>query len=141
MHGIYFTAILTTFAAVAIFGTTIHKLRLAANERLLWLAAALALPLCPLAFFLVRIPLDHWLMAQLGAKSLAYKWLVTFYAPLTEEPAKLIALLIPAIRRDLDPRNFVRYALAIGVAFAIGEMWLVAERVARMPAFAALPLY
>jgi hypothetical protein len=141
MPGIYFTAILTTAAAVAIFGTLLHKLRLPARERLLWLAAALALPLCPLAFFLDRIPLDHWLVAQLGAKSIAYKWLVTFYAPLTEEPVKLIPLLIPAIRRDLDARNFVRYALAIGVGFAIGEMWLVADHVARMPALAALPFY
>jgi hypothetical protein len=141
MPGIYFTAVLTTAVAVAIFGTMIHKLQLPANERLVWLAAALALPLCPLAFFLVRIPLDHWLMAQLGANSVAYKWLITFYAPLTEEPAKLIPLLIPAIRRDLDARNFVRYALAIGVGFAIGEMWVVANRVARMPDFAALPFY
>jgi hypothetical protein len=141
MHGIYLTAVLTTAAAVAIFGTLIHKLRLPAHERLLWLAAALALPLCPLAFFLVRIPLDHWLVAQLGAKSVAYKWLVTFYAPLTEEPAKLIPLLLPAIRRDLEARNFVRYALAIGVGFAIGEMWLVADRVAQMPALTALPFY
>jgi len=119
----------------------IHKLRLPANERLLSLAATVALPLCPLAFFLVRLPLDHWLVAQLGATSAAYKWLATFYAPLTEEPAKLIPLLIPAIRRDLNARNFVRYALAIGVGFAIGEMWLLADRVARMPAFAALPFY
>jgi hypothetical protein len=141
MPGIYVRAILTTAAAVAIFGTLIHKLRLPANERLLWLAAALTLPLCPLAFFLVRIPLDHWLMAQLGANSIAYKWLKTFYAPFTEEPAKLIPLLIPAIRRDLNGRNFVRYALAIGVGFAIGEMSLIAERVARMPGLAALPFY
>ena len=59
MPGIYFTAVLTTAAAVATFGTLIHKLRLPANERLLWLAAALGLPLSPLAFFLVRLPLDH----------------------------------------------------------------------------------
>src|SRR5690349_922047 len=101
MPGIYFTAVLTTAAAVAIFGTLIRKLRLPAHEPLLWLAAALALPLCPLAFFLVRTPLDHWLMAQLGANSVAYKSLVTFYAPFTEETSKLIPLLIPAIRRDL----------------------------------------
>src|SRR5689334_2406679 len=141
MHGIYLTAVLTTAAAVAIFGTLIHKLALPANERRLWVAAALALPLCPLAFFLVRMPLEHWLVAQLGANSVAYKCLLTFYAPLTEEPAKLIPLLIPAIRRDLDARNFVRYALAIGVGFAIGEMWFLADRIARMPTLATLPFY
>ena len=141
MHGIYLTAVLTTAVAVAIFGTVIHKLRLPANERLLWLAAALVLPLSPIAFFLVRIPLDHWLVARLGAKSVAYKWLITFYAPLTEEPAKLIPLLIPAIRRDLGAKNFARYAVAIGVGFAIGEMWLIADHAARVPRLAALPFY
>jgi len=141
MPGIYITAILTNLVAVVVFGMLIHKLRLPANERLLWLAAAIALPLQPLAFYCVRVPLDHWLVAQLGAKSVAYKWLVTFYAPLTEEPAKLLVLLIPAIRRDVRPENFVRYALAIGVGFAIGEMWFIANLDARNPAIAAMPFY
>jgi hypothetical protein len=37
--------------------------------------------------------------------------------------------------------NFVRYAFAIGVGFAIGEMWFIAERVAQVPALRALPFY
>jgi hypothetical protein len=106
-----------------------------------WLAVALALPMQPLAFYLVRVPLDHWLLGQLGSASTTYQWVTSFYAPLTEEPAKLVPLLIPAIRRDISAANFVRYALAIGFGFAIGEMWLVASFVARVPAFAALPFY
>jgi hypothetical protein len=141
MPGIYLAAILTTAIAVAVFGRFIHKLRLPANERLLWLAAALVLPLQPLVFFYVRVPLDQWLVAHLGSTSTAYRWLVTFYAPLTEEAAKLVPLLIPAICRDIRRENFVRYALAIGVGFAIGEMWFVAERLARIPAFAGTPFY
>jgi len=141
MHGIHLTAVLTTTAAVVIFGTVIYRLPLPASNRLLWLAGAFALPLQPLAFFFIRVPLDHWLAAQLGSTSAAYTWLVTFYAPLTEESAKLIPLLIPAIRRDICAKNFVRYALAIGVAFAIGEMWFVADRVAHIPKLAALPFY
>jgi hypothetical protein len=141
MHGIYLTEVFTTIAAAAIFGTVIHKLRLPANNLLLWLAAALALPLQPLVFFVIRVPLDHWLVGQLGPASTTYKCLITFYAPLTEEPAKLIPLLIPAIRRDISARNFVRYAVAVGVGFAIGEMWFVADRAARMPDLAALPFY
>lgn len=141
MPGIYFTALFTTVAAVVIFGMVIHKLPLSANPRSLWLAAALALPLQPLAFFFIRVPLDHWLVGQLGSASEAYKWLKTFYAPLTEEPAKLVPLLVPFIRRDISTTNFVRYALAIGVGFAIGEMWFVADRVAHIPELAALPFY
>jgi len=141
MSGIYLTAVLTSSVAVVLFAVLIHKLRLPANERLLWLAAALALPLQPLAFYLVRIPLDHWLAAQLGSTSATYNWLTSFYAPLTEEPAKLVPLLIPAICRDIRATNFVRYALAIGLGFAIGEMWFIADRVAQVPALAALPFY
>src|SRR5882724_3658916 len=102
MPGIYLTAILTTAVAAAIFGTLLHHLRLPANERLLWLAAALVLPLQPLAFYFVRLPLDHWLVAHFGSASAIYQWLTSLYAPLTEEPAKLVPLLIPAIRRDIS---------------------------------------
>jgi hypothetical protein len=139
--GIYFTAIITMVVAVAVFGTWVHKLRQPADERLLWLAAFIVLPLQPLVFYFVRVPFDHWVVAHLGAKSTAYFWLRTFYAPLTEEPAKLVPLLISTIRRDIRHENFARYALAIGLGFAIGEMWFVAERVARSPQFAHLPFY
>ena len=141
MPGIYLTAILTTSIAVVLFGWVNHKLRLPANERLVWLATVVALPLQPLAFYCVRMPVDHWLAARLGSTSDVYVWLTTLYAPLTEELAKLLPLLIPVLRRDINSGNFLRYALALGVGFAIGEMWFVAERVARVPALAALPFY
>jgi hypothetical protein len=101
----------------------------------------LVLPLQPLIFYLIRVPFDRWLVGRLGAGSVAYKWLITLYAPLTEEPVKLLPLLVPIILHDIRPRNFVRYALAIGFGFAVGEMWFVAERVARDPALADLPCY
>src|ERR1043166_560980 len=141
MHGIYLTAVITTVIAAAIFGPLVHKLKMPANERLLWFAAALALPLAPLAYFFVRVPLDRWLVTHLGSTSTTYQWLTSLYAPLTEEPAKLIPLLIPAIRHDIRAANFVRYALAIGVGFGIGEMWFIADRIAHIPAFAAVPFY
>ena len=141
MHQIHIAAILTTALAVAIFGTLIRKLRLPANPRLLWCAALIVLPLEPLSFFLVRVPLDHWLTGLLGTGSPTLQWLVSFYAPLTEEPAKLVPLLIPAIRRDINAGNFGRYALTIGLGFAIGEMWFIAEIIARNPASAGVPFY
>jgi RsiW-degrading membrane proteinase PrsW (M82 family) len=98
-------------------------LKMPANERLLWFAVALVLPLQPLAFYFVRLPLDHWLVTQLGSASATYQWLTSLYTPLTEEPAKLLPLLIPAIRHDIRAANFIRYALPIGVGFAIGEIW------------------
>ena len=141
MPGIYDAAIITAAAALATFGTLICKLKQPADTRLLWLAALLVLPMKPLAFYLVRVPLDHWLVAQLGSGSAAYRWIITLYAPLTEEPAKLLPLLLPAIRRDIRPENFVRYALAIGLGFALGEMGFIARQVAHVPALAGLPFW
>jgi len=82
MQGIYFAEILTTGIAAAIFVPLIHRLKMPANERLVWLAAALTLPLQPLAFFLVRVPLDLWLVGQLGSTSSTYQWVTSLYAPL-----------------------------------------------------------
>ncbi len=130
MPGIYYAAIITTAVALAVFGSLIVRLRQPADKLRLWLAMVLVLPLQPLVFYLVRVPFDHWLVGSLGAGSAAYKWLITLYAPLTEEPAKLLPLLVPIILHDIRPTNFVRYSLAIGLGFAVGEMWFVAERVA-----------
>ncbi|MFC5453816.1 hypothetical protein [Prosthecobacter fluviatilis] len=141
MPGIYIAAILTNLIAIAVFGVLIHKLPKPANGWLLLAAVLICLPLQPLAFYCVRLPLDHWLAGWLTRKSMAYQWLVTLYAPLTEEPAKLLVLLIPAILRDVRPENFTRYALAIGLGFALGEMWFIAERVSHQPALAKLPFY
>lgn len=141
MHGIYIAAILTTALALGIFGTLIWRLKLPANGRWLLVAFLIALPLQPAAFYFVRVPLDHWLTGLLGSKSATLQGLVTLYAPVTEELAKLVPLLVSAIRRDIRRENFGRYALAIGVAFAIGEMWLVAERIARVPEVANSPFY
>lgn len=141
MSGIYLAALLTTALAAGGFGVLVSRLPHPASGRLLWLAALIALPLQPLAFYFVRLPIDHWLLGHLGPKSASYVWLTSLYAPLTEEPAKLVPLLIPAILRDIRPSNFARYALAIGVSFAIGEMWFIAERIARQPTLAATPFY
>ncbi len=141
MHGIYLAALLTSLLAIAGFGTVIRKVRQPATGWLLFAAVLITVPLQPLAFYLVRLPLDHWLAGQLNRSSVAYQCLASLYAPLTEEPAKLVALLIPVIVRDIRPDNFSRYALAIGLGFALGEMWFIAERISHQPKLAGLPFY
>ena len=79
MSGIYVAAIVTTGFAVAVFGSLIHKLRLPANEWLLLGAAVLVLPLQPLVFYWLRVPLDHWLVARLGSASTSYQWLISHW--------------------------------------------------------------
>lgn len=141
MKGIYPAALITTVIALSLYGTIIWKMKSPVDKRWLWLAFLLVLPLQPLAFYLVRVPLNSLLMAKLGTSSRLYEWLTLFYAPLTEEPAKLVPLLVPFLLRDIRKENFVRYALAIGLGFGIGEMWFIAGRIAGVPQFASTPFW
>lgn len=141
MKSIYYMAVITTVVALSVYGGIIYRMKAAADRRWLWLAFIIALPLQPLAFYLVRVPLNTWLVGKLGPTSLVYEWITLFYAPLTEEPAKLVPLLLPFVVRDIRRENFVRYALAIGLGFGIGELWFVAGRVANNPHFASLPVW
>ena len=139
MKGIYITALLTSGLAFAFYSWLIRRLK--APARWLWLAWLIVLPMQPLAFYGVRLPLDKLLVGWLGKTSAMYQLLTTFYAPVTEETAKLLPLLIPAILRDIRRDNFVRYALAIGLGFGIGEMWLIAYLIAKSPDLGNLPFY
>ena len=141
MKGIYPAALITTVIALSVYGTIIWKMKSPVEKRWLWLAFLLVLPLQPLAFYLVRVPLNGLLVAKLGGSSRLYEWLTLCYAPLTEEPAKLLPLLVPFILRDIRRNNFVRYALAIGLGFGIGEIWFIAARIANLPQFASTPFW
>ena len=141
MRSIYYTALITSIVALSVYGLIIYRTKSPVDRRCLWLAFLIALPLQPLAFYLIRLPLNGWLIGKLGSTSRLYEWITLFYAPLTEEPAKLVPLLVPFILRDIRRENFVRYALAIGLGFGIGEIWFVAGRIANNPQFAAIPFW
>jgi len=141
MHGIYIAAIITTALVLGVYGSFILKMKLPVNRRALLIAFLLVLPAQPLAFYLVRIPADNWLTAVLGKESQLFEIIRLFYAPLTEEPAKLLPLIFPFILRDIGKENFVRYAMTIGLAFGIGEIWFVAERIMHNPQFSTMPFY
>lgn len=59
-----------------------------------------------------------------------YLALKTFYAPWTEEPAKLVPLFILFVRQSLRRENISRVALCIGLGFGLGEAWYLASEVA-----------
>src|SRR5215475_13718556 len=111
MQGIYIAALITTALVLAIYGSFILKMKVPVNKRSLLIAFLLVLTAQPLAFYLVRLPLDGLLAGILGKESKIYEFITLFYAPLTEEPAKLIPLLFPFILRDITKENFVRYAM------------------------------
>lgn len=138
--GIHIAAAITTALVVGLYGYIIAKMSSRADWPVLLLAAVVALPLQPLAFYLIRLPLHGWLGATLGAGALLTV-LSLFYAPLTEEPAKWLPLLVPPIRRRLNGDNTVSVALAVGLGFGIGEIWFLAQQVSVVPAYAGVPFY
>ncbi len=104
---------------------------------LLW-AALYALPLQPLAFYALRLPLDTALVGLLG-QGTARNLVSLLYAPLTEEPMKWAVLMLPFVRQHLKPAVAVPMALAVGLGFAIGEIGFLAYQLSRAPAYAVLP--
>lgn len=138
--GIIIAAAITTAVVVALYGHLIYLLSVPADRRALLITVLIALPLQPLAFYFVRLPLDAGLRALIGTGG-AYAFLTTFYAPLTEEPAKWLALAVTPARRLLKADNIVPVALAVGLGFGIGEIWFLAEQLHRVPQYAALPFW
>ncbi|MGD8717749.1 MAG: hypothetical protein PVH29_02905 [Candidatus Zixiibacteriota bacterium] len=141
MPGIYIAAAITTVFAVGVVAGVFLARRPRKEWRFLALAGVLTAPLSPLAFHLVRLPFDKILQGWLEAAPGFYHFLTTFYAPLTEEPAKLWPLLIPAFARRVNRGNAVWVAVALGLGFGVGEIWMLAERIAIHPDYADLPFY
>lgn len=137
--GLVVAALLTTAFCLAVWGSLLRSLPPPLPPRVLLAAFLVALPLQPAAFYLVRLPFNQWLTGLLGHKPSL--WIMIFYAPVTEELAKLIPLLVPAVRRAVAPQSAVRLALAIGLGFGIGELWFIAWNLREVPAVAALPFY
>jgi RsiW-degrading membrane proteinase PrsW (M82 family) len=132
--GLIIDAALTTAVAL---GALILLLTRSSNWPAVALAFVIALPLQPLALYLVRLPVDRALKTLFGAPT----WLVIlslFYAPLTEEPAKWLAAAVPAVRRAIMAEP-ITVALAVGLGFAIGEIWMIVREVLALPGVWSLP--
>jgi hypothetical protein len=105
----------------------------------LTIAFLVALPLQPLAFYLVRLPFDATLKGLFGTPA----WIVAlamFYAPLTEEPAKWLTALVPAVRGAIAKMP-VAAALAVGLGFGIGEIWFLAIGLTASPGYSDGPFW
>jgi hypothetical protein len=138
--GIYIAAVITTAVVLGGYGLLILRLSKPEDRRGLLIAGLIALPLQPAFLLLLRLPVHQALTQLIGAGTLLTV-ISTFYAPLTEEPAKWIPLAVPPVRRVLRPDGVVPLALAIGLGFGIGEIWLLAYEVAQVPAYAAMPFW
>ena len=136
--GIWIAAVVTTILSIGLYGLLLAKLAPAADRRWLLVAFLIALPLQPLAFYWMRMPLHAGLTSLLGPGALL-TGITLFYAPLTEEPAKWLVLSF--VRRHLTPENAIALALTIGLGFGIGELWFIAEQISRAPQYADVPFY
>jgi hypothetical protein len=141
MHPIYIAAIIPTLLGLGIIGGLLYWRASKELRKLLALIVLLELPICAMAFYFIRQPLDGLLQRAISPFSDGYRLIATWYAPLTEEPAKLWVLLIPFIFRRVKRSNFVFFALAIGLGFGIGELWMLAYEFSKVPAFASLTWY
>jgi hypothetical protein len=124
--------------ALALCGLAVVLAR-AGNWRPVALAFLIALPLQPLAFYVVRLPIDGLLRTTFGMTG----WVVIvslFYAPMTEEPAKWLAAAAPTVRRAIASHP-VSVALAVGLGFGIGEIWFLAHALATAPSYPDVPFW
>jgi hypothetical protein len=138
--GLIIAAAITTGLALLAIGTVIWRLTSPADRRMLGLAFLIALPLQPLALYLVRLPLDGVVRAAFGLGKTS-AMIALLYAPLTEEPAKWLVLALPAVRRALLPANAVPLALAVGLGFGIGEIWFLTHALVTSPGYPDLPFW
>src|SRR3974377_1017792 len=140
MHQIYIAAIITTVFTFLIMGGFLKWKSPKEEIPLLISLMLLELPMAIAAYYLVRMPLlDEFVKLVINKNSGIYHFITILYAPLTEEPAKLLLLLIPFFYRKITEKNAIRAALALGLGFGLGEIWLVGSFVASVPAYANIP--
>ncbi len=142
MSGIYIAAIITTVLSLAVVGSFILRGHSEKERFFLIKVILLQIPLCASVFYFIRLPVDAWLWEVLSRSEQSYRFLTTLYAPLTEEPIKLWVVLLPWFSNKINNKTIMlKAALAIGLGFGIGEMWLVAYEFAKDPRITSLPWY
>lgn len=138
MSQIYITAAITSVAALAMWKWMVGKFPDKFPKNLLWLAFIICLPMEPLSYYAMRVPLMDAVKARWPE---IFPYLVLVWAPLTEDLFKLAPLLVPDIRKALTKDNWAQLALAIGCGFGIGEAWLVGHFIAITPATKDYPFF
>ena len=70
-----------------------------------------------------------------------YRFASTFYAPLTEEPAKWVILIPVFVAGRINRDNAGAWAICLGFGFGIGEIVFLAQRIAADPQTLTMPWY
>jgi hypothetical protein len=155
VHSIFIMAAVTSVVALLAWGTLLWQISPRDRRwRSLLGMMLIGFVMSPVAFYAVRRPLligplepilrqSGWTR---GGWSIVRDVVRLSFAPLTEEPAKLVPwLALLAVGWPLLPtrRMVAPLALAAGLGFAVGEIWLVAGFVAQAndPKLAGLSWY
>jgi hypothetical protein len=139
MLGIYIAAFLTTCLALILIGVPLFRQVDASERRLLGLLMFLMLPLSAVAFFIIRVPLDTFVMSAMPSGY--HTLLVPWYEALSEEPIKLAPLLLAWLYASMAQVNPARLGLAMGLGFGIGAAWTTAGLLAQVPSITQYPWY
>lgn len=140
MPGIYVAAVVAALIAMSVIGALVLVPAPRDARRPLILAFLLQLPMSAGAYYLLRMPLDAGVQA-LGPDESLHALLASLYAPVTEEPVKLLPLLIPAIWAVAKSGRPVIAGLALGLGFGVGEIGFLAWLIAQNEQAAQLPFY
>lgn len=151
--GILVAAAIASVIALLLWGTLARSASPQEHRRFLLVAGLLTLPMFAVALWGLRLPFTDPLivrfarlfhpdlpLAQLRATA-AYLLPKSLEAPLVEEPAKLWPLLIPMFRARLAGSNPVRVGLALGLGFALSEVWGLAAILYQYPPYRGLPFW
>ena len=136
--GLSIAAVVATGIALVAVGTIILWLARPEHRKLALTAMLVMLPMQPVAFYLVRVPALTWLQT-LFASGDVMMIAGLLAAPLTEEPAKWLALACAGLRAAIRSGSALGIAMAVGLGFGIGEIWFIAEQLSRVPALQAAP--
>lgn len=141
MPGIFIAAIITIFVLLCLVSPIILK-RLTGWDRLF---AVVSMLLAGAAFFgayyLLRLPLNRVIHTLIQTDATGYRWIASLYAPLTEEPAKWIVLILLFMAGRIKRENKAAWAISLGFGFGIGEILFLAQSIASNPLSAGLPWY
>ncbi len=137
----YVIAALSTILIGAFYLTLVRTRLPEGDRRMLLLLAGLTFFMPGLTFYAVRLHLDAWLHTILDSKGATYTILTTWYAPVTEELAKLWPLVIPSVRRWITTERVPGAAFALGCGFGVGEIAFLGALIGTSPAAQGLPWY
>ena len=136
----FIAAAAATFAVLFFYFSYILRIGDKKDYSRLLVSVLLTLPLAPLAYYGLILPLDNVILTIFSRESGLYKFVNIGYGPIIKESIKLVPLMLPFLNRRISSKNFVAFGMALGLGFGIGEIWLTAFQTSYIPNNLMLPI-